>query len=230
MQHHHHLATSQAAAQRQHRRAVAGKAKLAAVSEPVHQRMEIPEVFQFRTRAVFASGLLQCPLQRRHLRRQHQPLAPGGAQLLRVALVTPLKIPGWRDLQPALPLKNSEVQRLAPLFHLLAQLFEGPVDVGPERREQAEGFALLHLRLGRRWRVVRVAAACPGAKQLLKQTVTTALFQIGPRIGIHLVFHGIHPPPLKGFAQHLLFLCRIELPQKNGWIADVALGLLVFRF
>ncbi|MXW13026.1 MAG: hypothetical protein F4X84_06925 [Synechococcus sp. SB0662_bin_45] len=58
------------------------------------------------------------------------------------------------------------------------------------------------------------------------------MLQVGPGVGIHLLFQFIHLPLRKGFAQGLFFVSRIEieLAQKNLWIANVVLGLLVFGY
>ncbi|MYF19816.1 MAG: hypothetical protein F4218_04075 [Synechococcus sp. SB0677_bin_5] len=56
------------------------------------------------------------------------------------------------------------------------------------------------------------------------------MLQVGLGVGIHLLFQLVHLPLCKGFAQGLFFVSpiEIELAQKNLWIANVVLGLLVF--
>ena len=109
MKHHHHLAWLQPFTELQHRRTVAGEGDLAPIREPIHQGMQIPEVFQFGPGAVLPAGLLQGALQGCHLGGHHQPLPALGPELPRIAVVAPLQIWRWRDLESLLFREGAQV-------------------------------------------------------------------------------------------------------------------------
>jgi len=72
LKHHHHRAWIEAIGELQHRRMMAREGDLAPVGQPIHHRVQIPEVFQLWSVVVLPPALLlgplQGPLQGRRLR------------------------------------------------------------------------------------------------------------------------------------------------------------------
>ena len=69
---------------------MAGEGDLAAIGEPIHHWMQIPEEFQLGPGIVLAARLLQGPLQCCHFGGEHQPFAFGGSEFFGIALVASL--------------------------------------------------------------------------------------------------------------------------------------------
>ena len=190
--------------------------------------MEIPEVFQLRPAVVLAAALLQGPLQGSHLGGEGQPLAAGWLKFAGITVVAAPQIGRRCDLQPLLIREGPQIQLFASAFQLLGHSLQGGVHVAPEVGEQAEGLALLHSnRPLRRLHLSRRAAA---AKQLIKQTIATALVQVGLGVGLHAPLQGIHRAALERLADLLLFSSGVIDAEENSRIADVPLGLFVLAF